>query len=111
MTRQSVCYAIVTILQARPEPTGTDSGVLMSTPRTASPTAPDLAAPDNWLHWLSRLLDGARAGGPQTIVTALGLIGLMMLGSVIMWLGIPLGWLWLASPLPNGVGNPSPGPY
>lgn len=34
----------------------------------------------------------------------------MAIGSAFMWLGMPVGWLWLASQLQGGVG-PSLGPY
>jgi hypothetical protein len=38
------------------------------------------------------------------------LIALMAIGSALMWLGVPVGWLWLASHLQKGA-NPSLGPY
>lgn len=38
------------------------------------------------------------------------LIGLMAVGSVLLWIGIPLGWLYLASRV-AGSSQPSMGPY
>jgi len=46
---------------------------------------------------------GARAAG-------VFLIALMALGSALMWLGMPVGWLWLASHLQKGA-TPTLGPY
>ncbi len=43
---------------------------------------------------------------PASIVLVL----LMALGSVVMWLGVPLGLIYLASQL-SGSSNPSAGPY
>jgi hypothetical protein len=43
-------------------------------------------------------------------LAALGLIALMALGSVGLWVGIPLGWIYLASQLTNS-SQPSLGPY
>ncbi|HKE77925.1 MAG TPA: hypothetical protein VKB54_01410 [Solirubrobacteraceae bacterium] len=41
---------------------------------------------------------------------ALLLIALMAIGSIVLWLGIPLGWLYLVSRLVNS-SQPSMGPY
>ena len=41
---------------------------------------------------------------------ALGLVALMALGSVLMWIGVPLGLIYLASKLAD-TPNPSMGPY
>jgi hypothetical protein len=38
------------------------------------------------------------------------LVVVMALGSALMWLGMPVGWLWLASHLQKGA-NPTLGPY
>src|SRR5205807_6077358 len=38
------------------------------------------------------------------------LIGLMVLGGLVLWLGVPLGWLWVASQLTSGT-QPRLGPY
>jgi hypothetical protein len=49
----------------------------------------------------------------QTILVkpvALALILLMAVGSVFLWIGIPLGWIYLASKLVNS-SQPSLGPY
>ena len=41
---------------------------------------------------------------------AVGLVALMALGSVLMWIGVPLGLIYLASMLAD-TPNPSMGPY
>src|ERR1700754_1314888 len=41
---------------------------------------------------------------------ALFLVLLMAAGSIVMWLGVPLGLIYAASQL-SGSGNPSVGPY
>jgi hypothetical protein len=46
---------------------------------------------------------------PRRLVAAL-LIGLMVVGSVLLWIGIPVGWLYLASRLTDS-SQPSMGPY
>jgi hypothetical protein len=45
-----------------------------------------------------------------TKLAAIGLIMLMALGSVGLWVGIPLGWIYLASQMTNS-SQPSLGPY
>jgi hypothetical protein len=45
-----------------------------------------------------------------TAPVALLLIALMAIGSVILWIGIPVGWLYLASRLVDS-SQPSLGPY
>jgi hypothetical protein len=45
-----------------------------------------------------------------TQTKAVALIALMALGSALMWLGMPVLWLWLASRLQSGA-NPTLGPY
>jgi hypothetical protein len=47
---------------------------------------------------------------PHTSVASVALIALMAIGSILMWLGLPVGWLWLASHLQQG-SSPSMGPY
>lgn len=47
---------------------------------------------------------------PQARVAAIGLVVLMAIGSVALWLGIPLFWLWLASQLTDST-QPQMGPY
>jgi hypothetical protein len=47
---------------------------------------------------------------PARRAAGLFLIALMAIGSALMWLGVPVGWLWLASHLQKGA-NPSLGPY
>jgi hypothetical protein len=46
---------------------------------------------------------------PRRLLGAL-LIGLMAVGSVLLWIGIPVGWLYLASRLADSP-QPSMGPY
>jgi hypothetical protein len=46
---------------------------------------------------------------PRRMVGAL-LIALMAVGSVLLWIGIPVGWLYLASQLADS-SQPSMGPY
>src|SRR5919206_1004056 len=41
---------------------------------------------------------------------AVGLVALMAIGSVVMWLGVPIGLIYLASKLAD-TPNPSMGPY
>jgi hypothetical protein len=41
---------------------------------------------------------------------AIGLVALMAIGSVVMWIGVPLGLIYLASQLAD-TPNPSMGPY
>jgi hypothetical protein len=43
-------------------------------------------------------------------ITAVALIALMAIGSVVLWLGIPAFWLWFASRLVE-TSQPSMGPY
>lgn len=38
------------------------------------------------------------------------LIGLMAIGSVVLWIGVPLGWIWLASNIVDS-SEPSMTPY
>lgn len=46
----------------------------------------------------------------KTKLVAISLIALMAIGSVVMWLGIPFGWIYLASKLAN-TSQPTLGPY
>lgn len=41
---------------------------------------------------------------------AIGLIALMAIGSVALWIVIPVAWIWIASQLSEG-SNPQLGPY
>jgi len=43
-------------------------------------------------------------------LAAAGLIALMAIGSIVLWLGIPVGWLYLVSRLVRS-SQPSMGPY
>lgn len=47
---------------------------------------------------------------PTSKLVPAGLIALMALGSLMLWIGIPVGWLWLGSKLQHG-SQPSMGPY
>jgi len=42
-------------------------------------------------------------------LSALGLIALMVVGSIALWIAIPIGWLWLGSQLQSS-SSPSLGP-
>jgi hypothetical protein len=39
-------------------------------------------------------------------LAAVALIAAMALGSVLMWIGLPIGWLWLASRVQAGSSDP-----
>jgi hypothetical protein len=39
------------------------------------------------------------------------LIALMALGSVVLWIGSPIGWLWIASQMQKDTQAPGFGPY
>lgn len=41
---------------------------------------------------------------------AFGLIALMAVGSLVLWAGIPIGWIWVASQMTSST-QPSLGPY
>lgn len=51
--------------------------------------------------------EGRPAGGSR--FAAGGIVALMALGSAVMWVGVPVGWLWIASQLMDGV-NTTLGP-
>jgi hypothetical protein len=59
-------------------------------------------------HSESSVLAEGRPGGGSRFAAG-GLVFLMALGSAIMWVGLPVGWLWLAAQLMDGV-NTSLGP-
>ena len=40
-----------------------------------------------------------------------GLIGLMAFFSIMLWLGIPIGWLWIGSQVQSGTQSAGFGPY
>jgi hypothetical protein len=48
--------------------------------------------------------------GPGARLAGVFLIALMAIGSVLMWIGFPFGWIWFASHLQRGT-DPSLGPY
>jgi hypothetical protein len=51
-----------------------------------------------------------RAPGVTNKAAAVMLIAVMVVGSLLMWIGAPLFWLWLGSQLQSG-STPSFGPY
>ncbi len=53
---------------------------------------------------------GLRARGPFAMIQAVVLVGMMAVGSVALWLGAPVAWIWLASQLEGGP-QPTFGPY
>lgn len=53
---------------------------------------------------------GDRGGGLTTRLVRVLLIGLMAIGSVALWIGVPLFWLWLGSQLSDS-SQPSLGLY
>ena len=48
-------------------------------------------------------------GNPSTGLAKAALIALMAVGSLLLWIGIPVGWLWLGSQVQGG--EPSFGLY
>ena len=44
-------------------------------------------------------------------VAKVGLIALMGLGSVLLWLGVPIGWLWIGSQVQSGTQSTGFAPY
>jgi hypothetical protein len=52
----------------------------------------------------------AMCAEPRRTTAAATLVVLMAAGSILMWIGVPLGLLWLASRLQDG-SQPSMGPY
>ena len=50
-----------------------------------------------------------RAGAGRFLISVL-LIAVMAIGSILMWLVIPAGWLWVGSQLQQGA-TPTLGPY
>jgi hypothetical protein len=51
-----------------------------------------------------------RAPGVSNKAAAVVLIAVMVVGSLLMWIGAPIFWLWLGSQLQSG-STPSLGPY
>lgn len=50
------------------------------------------------------------ARSPHLRAAAVGLVALMAVGSLALWIAIPLGWVWVAS-LVSSSSQPSFGPY
>ena len=51
------------------------------------------------------------AASPLQPLAKAGLIVLMALGSVVLWIGSPIGWLWLASQMQKDTQAAGFGPY
>jgi preprotein translocase subunit Sec61beta len=51
------------------------------------------------------------AASPLQPLAKAGLIALMALGSVTLWIGSPIGWLWIASQMQRDSQEPGLGPY
>jgi hypothetical protein len=51
------------------------------------------------------------AASPLQPLVKAGLIGLMAFGSVLLWIGSPLGWLWIASQMQTDSKGTGFGPY
>jgi hypothetical protein len=51
------------------------------------------------------------AASPLQPLAKAGLIALMALGSVMLWIGSPIGWLWLASQMQKDSQAAGFGPY
>ena len=45
------------------------------------------------------------------LLAKVGLIGLMVAGSLLLWIGIPVGWLWVGSQVASGSQQTSLGAY
>jgi hypothetical protein len=68
------------------------------------------APPVDFKAWRERTFESLREGGPGHMFKAILILVLMVLGSALLWIGMPVFWLWLASQLQQGV-NPSLGPF
>lgn len=68
------------------------------------------APPVDFKAWRAQALESLRTGGALHMFKAVGILLLMIVGSALMWVGMPFAWLWLASQLQQGV-NPSLGPF
>lgn len=51
------------------------------------------------------------ATSPLRSLAKAGLITLMALGSVVLWIGSPIGWLWVASQMQKDTQEAGFGPY
>jgi preprotein translocase subunit Sec61beta len=51
------------------------------------------------------------ANSPLRALAKVGLVVLMALGSVVLWIGSPIGWLWIASQMQKGSQTAGFGPY
>ncbi len=51
------------------------------------------------------------AASPLQPLAKAGLIALMALGSLVLWIGSPLGWLWIASQMQTDSKGAGLGPY
>ncbi|TMK39495.1 MAG: hypothetical protein E6G56_11080 [Actinobacteria bacterium] len=41
----------------------------------------------------------------RMVTGAAALVGIMFAGSILLWVGIPLGWLWIASQIDGATGS------
>ena len=48
---------------------------------------------------------------PTQSIAKAGLIALMAFFSIMLWLGIPIGWLWIGSQVQSGTQSTGFGPY
>jgi len=48
---------------------------------------------------------------PTQSIAKAGLIALMAFFSILLWLGIPIGWLWIGSQVQSGTQSTGFGPY
>ncbi|MEK6228474.1 MAG: hypothetical protein AABM31_03995 [Actinomycetota bacterium] len=48
---------------------------------------------------------------PLQPVAKAALIALMAVGSIVLWLGVPIGWLWIGSQVQSGNQSTGFGPY
>jgi preprotein translocase subunit Sec61beta len=51
------------------------------------------------------------AASPLQPLAKAGLIALMALGSLVLWIGSPIGWLWIASQMQTDSKGAGLGPY
>jgi hypothetical protein len=74
------------------------------------PPTPRAAPAGDFAQWRGQLAQALRDGGTPVVLGTFAIVALMVAGSALMWIGMPVLWLWLASHLQNGT-SPSLGPY
>jgi hypothetical protein len=87
-----------------------DNVTATRTRASATPASTYAPLPDSIADWRAQLLASLRSGGPHAIAGAFALVVLMIAGSAIMWIGLPVLWLWIGSRMQHGL-TPSAGPY